>query len=249
MNPKSLLIIFANPPQVRVQNALLEDNVSTKIDDVPVFAGVAPWNPMHDLLIDRETRTLAGIVYPVAAQEQAAIGAICRSLPPDVVRYCISPVSAAALLRDHQRQLTDSLSTTGDPNTPVKQFPESLRAYRQLLRSCFLGETEPERIPLELRSVGAEYFQDAAAAEHLAEWANGGANVERVEVTWANKPVHPSLPSYFPSAFEIELAQLFAEDVWFYREDDQRVCAVGINHLDKTLEDFGLQLPKNLLQF
>ncbi len=245
MNPKSLLIIFTHPPQVRVQNALLEDNVSTKIDETPVYAGVAPWNPMHDLLIDRETRTLAGIVYPVATQEQAAIAAVCRALPPEVVRYCISPVSAAALLRDQQRQLTDSLSMTGDPNAPVKQFPESLRPYRQMLRSCFLGETEPERIPLELRSVAGEYFQDAAAAEHLDEWANGGATVERVEVTWANKPVHASLPSYFPSAFDIELAQLFAEDIWFYREDDQRVFGIGVNHLDKTLADYGLRLPKN----
>jgi hypothetical protein len=36
---------------------------------------------MHDLLVDRETKTLADIVYPVAAGEHAAIAAICGFLP------------------------------------------------------------------------------------------------------------------------------------------------------------------------
>jgi len=44
-----------------VQDILLEDHVWTEIDGVPVFAGVPPLNPMHDLLVDRETKTLAGI--------------------------------------------------------------------------------------------------------------------------------------------------------------------------------------------
>jgi hypothetical protein len=247
MNPQSLLIILTYPPQVRVQDALLEDYVSSDIDDTPVFASVAPWNPMHDLLVDREAQTLAGIVYPVAAREQAAIAAICQSLPTQVVRYCISPGSAAAVLRNPQIQLTHSLSETGDPNVSVKQFPESLRPHRQVLRGCLLGEIERERLPVELLTVAAKYFEENAAAAHLGEWASGGGNVDRVEVTWVNKPVNAKLPSYFPSAFGIELAQYFAEDIWFYREDDKRVYAIGVNYLDKTLDDYGLQLPKGFL--
>lgn len=249
MNPQSLLIVLTDPPQFRVQDALLEDYVSSKIDDIPVFATVAPWNPMHDLLVDREARTLAGIVYPVAARERAAIAAICQSLPTQVVRYCVSPVTAAALLRTRPIDLTTSFSETGDPNVHVKQFPEALRPYRQVLRGLLAGEIEHEQFPQELRSVAAKYFEESAAAEHLSEWASGasgGGDVARVEVTWVNKPVDARLPGYFPSAFELELAQYFAEDIWFYRDDDKQAYAIGVNHLDKTLDGYGLQLPKGL---
>jgi len=240
MNPKSLLIVLTNPAQFKVQDILLEDYTSSKIDGVSVFASVAPWNPMHDLLVDRETQTLAGIVYPVEAREQVAIGGICESLPKQIVRYCISPLSAADLLRNTQIQLTNSLTLTGDPNVSVKQFPEALRPHRQVLRSCLMGEIQRDGLPLELRTVAAKYFEENAAAVHLGEWASGGGSVDRVEVTWINKPVDARLPGYFPSAFDVQLAQYFAEDIWFYRENDKSVYAIGINHLDKTLDDYGL---------
>jgi hypothetical protein len=243
MNQRSLLIILTNPPQVRVNDALLEDYASSEIDGIPVFAGVPPWNPMHDLLVDRDTQTLAGIVYPAPDRERAAIAAICKSLPTQVVRYCISPQAAAAMLRDPQAQLTNNLSVLGDPNVSVTQFPEILRPHRQVLRGCLAGEIERDQLPPEILSVAGKYFQESAAAAHLEEWASGGLNVDRVEVTWVNKSVDPRMPSYFPSAFEIELAQYFAEDLWFYREDDKQVYAIGVNHLDQTLEGYGLQLP------
>jgi len=245
MSSQSLLIIFSYPPQIRVQDILLEDHVWTEIEGVPVFAGVPPWNPMHDLLVDRETKTLAGIVYPVAAGEHAAIAAICGFLPKDVVRYCISPVSAAALLRNLETELSDDLKIAGDLNVSVKQFPEVLRSYRQILRSCLRGELDRDQLPSDLLSVAGSYFEENAAAVHLEDWATGGANVDRVEVTWVHKPVDPNLRSYFPSDLEIELAQYFAEDIWFYREN--QVYAIGINHLDNTLNEYGLQLPKSLL--
>ena len=56
-----------------MQDILLEDHVWTEIEGVPVFAGVPPWNPMHDLLVDRGTKTLAGIVYPVAEGESTRL--------------------------------------------------------------------------------------------------------------------------------------------------------------------------------
>jgi hypothetical protein len=247
MNPKSLLIILTNPLQVRVQHALMEDYVSLRIDDTPVFASVAPWDPIHDLLVDRETQTLAGIVYPVAEREQAAIAALCQSLPLQIVRYCISPVSAAAMLRNPQTPLRNSLSKTGDPNVSVKQFPETLRPHRQVLRGVLAGEIEREKLPPELLTVAAQYFEESAGAAHLPEWSSGGGNVDRIEVTWVNKPVDARLPGYFPSAFGVELAQYFAEDIWFYREDDRRVYAIGVNYLDQTLDAYGLQLPKSFL--
>lgn len=245
MSSQSLLIIFSYPPQIRVQDILLEDHVWTEIEGVPVFAGVPPWNPMHDLLVDRGTKTLAGIVYPVAEGEHAAVAAICGFLPKDVVRYCISPVSAAALLRNFETELSDGPNIAGDLNVSVKQFPEVLRSYRQILRSCLRGELERDQLPSDLLSVAGSYFEGNAAAAHLEDWATGGANVDRVEVTWVHKPVDPNLPGYFPSDLKIELAQYFAEDIWFYREN--QVYAIGINHLDKTLNDYGLRLPKNLL--
>ena len=119
MSSQSLLITFSYPPKIRVQNTLLEDHVWTEIEGVPVFAGVPPWNPMHDLLVDRRTQTLAGIVYPVAEGEHAAVAAICGFLPKDVVRYCISPVSAAALLRNFETELSDGLNIAGDLNVSV----------------------------------------------------------------------------------------------------------------------------------
>lgn len=245
MHPRSLLITFTNPPQVRVQDALLEDFASTEIDGSPAFASVAPWNPMHDLLIDRETRTFAGIVYPVASREQAAVAAICQSLPKQVVRYCISPISAASRLRNQDVQLTDDLSVAGDVNVSVKQFPQALRPYRQTLRGLLAGELDRDQLPSDLVSIAGKYFEESAAAEHLEAWANGGATVDRVEVTWLNKPLDPNLPAYFPSALDLELAQYFAEDIWFYRDDE--ACGIGINHLDKTLVDYDLRLPDGLL--
>ncbi len=237
MNPQSLLIILNNPPRIRVQNDLLQDYVLTEIDGVPVFAGTAPWNKMHDLLIDRETQALAGIVYPVAEEEQAAVASICQKLPAQFVRYCISPASAAEILGDMQFQLTEMPNSFGDPNVSIKQFPEILQPYRQAIRACMLGEIEPDELSLEIRTAGKEYFAEAAKTE----WTG---NTARVEVTWINKPVNAKLPSYFPSAFEIELAQYFAEDIWFYREDNQQVYAIGINYLDETLEGYDLQLPE-----
>ena len=199
---------------------------------------------MHDVLVDRETRTLAGIVYPVVAEEQAAVAAICQSLPKQIVRYCISPVSAAALLRNVEAELTERFNPAGDPNVSVKQFPEALRPYRQVLRGCLSGELDRDQLPSDLRTVAGRYFEDVAAAAYLPEWASGGANVDRVEVTWVDKPVDPRLPGYFPSDLHLELAQYFAEDIWFYRED--QVYAIGINHLDQSLADYGLQLLKSL---
>lgn len=246
MNPKSLLITLSNQPRITVQDTLLKDHVSTEIDGVPVFASVPPWNPMHDLLVDRETQTLAGIVYPVPAREQAAIANICRSLPKQVIRYCISPVSAAAVLRNPQIDLSDKFDIAGDVNVSVKQFPEALRPYRQMLRGCLLGEIERDQIPSDLLRIAGKYFEENGTAAHLEDWVTGGANVDRVEVTWMRKPMDPQLPSYFPSDLKIELAQYFAEDIWFYRENE--VYAIGINHLDKMLSDYDLRLSKSLQQ-
>ena len=244
MSPQSLLITFTSPPQIRVREALLEDCVSTEIDGVPVFASVAPWNSMYDLLIDRETRSFAGIVYPVAAREQAAIAATCQSLPRQVVRYCISPASAAAMLRNIETPLTNHLNVAGDPNVSVRQFPEALRPHRQTLRGVLAGELERDQLPSDLLSVAGEYFQEQAAVAYLDDWASGGLNVDRVEVVWVDKPVDPRLPSYFPSDLDVEMAQYFAEDIWFYSESG--VYAIGINHLDQTLANYGLQLPESL---
>ena len=130
-------------------------------------------------------------------------------------------------------------------NVSVKQFPEALRPYRQVLRGCLLGELERDQIPPDLLTVAGQYFEENGAAPHLEDWITGGANVDRVEVTWVNKPMDPNLPSHFPSDLKIELAQYFAEDIWFYRENE--VYAIGINHLDKTLSDYDLRLPKSLL--
>ena len=241
MTPRSLLITLTSPPRIKVQDALFQDDGASEIEGVPVVAAVPPWNPMHDLLIDREKRELAGIVYPVATHEQAAIADICRSLPRQIVRYCLSPVSAAAVLRNPSFQLTEHIEIEGDPKIRLTEFPRVLRPYRQALRACFAGELDREQLPPEVLSVAGKYFQDSAAAEYLNDWASGGANVDRVEVVWVNKPVDPNLPSYFPSDLSIELAQYFAEDIWFYRDD--QVYAIGINYLDQTLNDHGLRLP------
>ena len=56
MSSQSLLITLSDPPRINVQDMLLPDHVWTEIDGVPVFASVPPWNPMHDLLVDRETK-------------------------------------------------------------------------------------------------------------------------------------------------------------------------------------------------
>ena len=146
MSSQSLLIIFRYPPQVRVQDTLLEDHVWTEIEGVPVFAGVPPWNPMHDLLVDRETKTLAGIVYPVMAEEHAAIAAICESLPRDVVRYCISPVSAAALLRNLETELSgegNGFWLGGETQVPIGDSDRDFRAGGANERS---GESGGEEV-------------------------------------------------------------------------------------------------------
>ena len=195
-------------------------------------------------MIDRETRTLAGIVYPVLAREQAAIAAICRSLPTQVVRYCISPVSAASILRNPSIPLADRIEIPGDHKIRVSDFPAALRPYRQALRACLAGELDRDQLPPDVLTVAGEYFQDNAAAPYLEKWTTSGANVDRVEVVWMSKPMDPNLPSYFPSDLGIELAQYFAEDIWYYREN--KVYAIGINHLDQTLNDYGLQLPEGL---
>jgi hypothetical protein len=101
----------------------------------------------------------------VAEGEHAAVAAICGFLPKDVVRYCISPVSAAALLRNFETELSDGLNMASDLNVSVKQFPEVLRSYRQILRSCLRGELDRDQLPSELLSVAGSYFEGNAAAE------------------------------------------------------------------------------------
>jgi hypothetical protein len=239
MNPKSLLMILANPPQIRLQNDLLKDYVSTEIDGVPVFAGVAPWRTMHDLLVDRETQTLAGFIYQVEEKEQAAVAALCQSLPSTAIRYCISLARANEQIHDPQFRLSDALSESGDVNAAIEQFPAILQPFRQAINSCLLGGIELHELPDEVREIAAQYFKEVGGKGWTKETA-------RVEVTWVNKPVIDSLPSYFPSAFEIELAQYFAEDIWFYREDNRQIYAVGFNHLDETLESYELDLPDSI---
>jgi hypothetical protein len=36
-------------------------------------------------------------------------------------------------------------------------------------------------------------------------------------------------------------------DVWFYRENDQRLYAIGVDYLAKRLDDYALQLPRDFL--
>jgi|SRR5688572_21562825 len=91
-------------------------------------------------------------------------------------------------------------------------YPPQIRVQdtassRQILRSCLRGELDRAQLVSHLLSVAGSYFEENAAAAHLEDWATGGANVDRVEVTWVHKPVDPKLPGYFPSDLEIELAQ------------------------------------------
>jgi|KBSSwiStaDraftv2_1062776.scaffolds.fasta_scaffold1316980_2 hypothetical protein len=148
------------------------------------------------------------------------------------------------MLRNIETPLTNHLNVVGDPNVSVRQFPQALRSHRQTLRGCLAGELGRDQLPSDLLSVAGNYFLEQAAEAYLDDWASGGLNVDRVEVVWVNKPVHPNLPSYFPSDLDIGLAQYFAEDIWVYGESG--VYAIGINHLDKTLADYDLQLPESL---
>lgn len=238
--PRSLLIRLSGVPSVAVQQTLLEDHAAYEIDGVPVFGTVAPWHANHDLLVDKADGFLAGIVYPVTGSERRSVLELCGSLPDEVVRYCVSPVFAVSLLRSGA-DLLDVPREWGNQEQPVRRFPEVLRPVRQVLRGCLLGQITMDEIPCDLREVGARFFESLNEYEYMREWPAG--DVDRVEVTWLRKPVVEGLPAYYPSALDIELAQFFAEDVWYYRQDNGLAFAIGINHLDETLASYGLELP------
>jgi hypothetical protein len=251
MQYRSLLLTLGDPPAFVLNGDLLPDHTATVIGQVPVFASVAPWVAQHDLLIDPDQRIFAGIVYPVAVRERSAVLAICGHFPGRAVRYCISPRFAA----DWVRQISlggmpGTLDPTtlsrdwGDPAANVAGFPKPLRPVRQLLRDCLLGRRDRLEIPPDLRSLAGEYFQAMAQADYATEWPDG--DVDRVEVTWSPKPMLESLPDYFPSALTVRPAQQFAEDIWFYRQENGDLVGVGVNHLDEILKDFRLQLPRGM---
>jgi hypothetical protein len=74
-----------------------------------------------------------------------------------------------------------------------------------MLRECLAGRRDLLDIPPNLREPAVRYFESIAQADYFAEWPAG--DVDRVEVVWESRPVAPGLPSYFPSALQVELAQ------------------------------------------
>jgi hypothetical protein len=241
MRYRSLLMRDGQPPVVSLSEKLLVDYTPSEIGGMPVFAGPAPWRANHDLLIDDDRGTLAGIVYPVAAAERAAVANLCSRFPNQLVRYCVSPMFAADMLEQGIYDLDALPREWGDPSATVEGFPEPLRPIRQLLRECLAGRRERSAISPELMEIAARHFREIAKADYFAEWPGG--DVDRVEIVWAPKSVLPGLPPFFPSALRVELAQHFAEDIWLYGRDDGALVGFGLNHLDELLEEFGLELP------
>jgi hypothetical protein len=94
-----------------------------------------------------------------------------------VVRYCISSVSAAALLRNLETELSEGLNIAGDVNVSVKQFPEVLRSYRQIRRSCLRGELDRDQLPSDLLSVAGTTLRET---QWLRSWKTGRPAV----LTW-----------------------------------------------------------------
>jgi hypothetical protein len=241
MRYRSLLAVDGDPPSVTLSEGLLPDHAPTEVGGTIVFAGPAPWPGNHDLLVDEDGRAFAGIVYPVATAERAAVLRLCATFRGQLVRYCVSPKLAADLLEHNACEFTSLQRDWGDPAVPVEGFPDRLRPIRQMLRECLAGRRDLLDIPLDLRETAAHYFESIAQADYFAEWPGG--DVDRVEVVWESKPVAPGLQSYFPSALQVELAQQFAEDIWFYRQKSGEVVGIGVNHLDEIVEEFGLELP------
>lgn len=245
MRYRSLMSMDGDPPSVTFREGLLPDHALMEVGGVPVYAGPAPWRGNHDLLVDEDGRTLAGIVYSVATAERAAILNMCARLPGRLVRYCVSPQLAADMLEHGTFDLDAVPRDWGEPGARVERFPEPLRPIRQLLRECFAGTRDREDVPPGLLEAAADYFKALGRADYLDEWPNG--DVDRVEVVWAPKPVFPGLPSYFPSALRVELAQQFAEDIWLFRREGGEVVGVGLNHLDEILSGYGLALPAGVM--
>lgn len=245
MRYRSLLMRDGQPPVVSLSEKLLPDHAPSEIGGVPVFAGPAPWRANHDLLVDDDRGTLAGIVYPVAAAERASVVNLFSHLPSGLVRYCVSPMFAAEMLEQGIFDLAALPREWGDPSVNVEVFPESLHPIRQLLRECLAGKRERSAISPELQKIAARHFRDIANADYISEWPGG--DVDRVEVVWSPKSVLPGLPSFFPSALRVELAQHFAEDIWLYGQEDGALVGLGLNHLDEVLAEFSLVLPTELL--
>lgn len=236
---RALLITDGDPPRVMLRESLLPDHAAAEVGGAPAFGGPAPWGANHDLLIDPDERTLCGIVYPVRTAERAAVLRLCGGFPSRIVRYCVSPRLAARLVME-STDLWDVPRDWGDPAARVRAFPTSLRPFRQLLRACLLGTHDRSELPPEIREEAAQYFTSLNDDDGFSEWPGG--DVDRVEVVWEPRPVIAELPSHFPSMLQVEIAQQFAEDIWFYRKDGS-VAGIVINHLDSILDAFHLDLP------
>lgn len=240
----SLLIEDTDPPVAMLRVSLLPDHAASEVAGTPVFAGPAPWRANHDLLVSPDGRTLCGIVYPVPRTERAAVRRLCDSLASRVVRYCISPLAAAALLENDACDLTALQRDWGDPTTQPRAFPASLLPFRELLRACTLGTRDRSEVPFEVSEEAARHFRALNEEDYFEAWPNG--DVDRVEVLWA-QPALDGLPSYFPSMLRVERVAQFAEDVWLYRREGTGIAGIGINHIDEILEDFQLALPSSIL--
>src|SRR5258708_39132771 len=101
-----------------------------EIAGLPAFTGPAPWGGNHDLLVNEDHRTLAGIVSPVAIAERSAVLRICAPIQGRLVRYCVSPRFAAELLKHDAIDATALPRDWGDPNLLVQAFPQLLRPIR-----------------------------------------------------------------------------------------------------------------------
>jgi len=238
---------FSEEPCVVMSEQLLPDHVEMELDGERVFASAPPWICMHDLLVDSERNELAGIVYAIPESERGASWETSIRLGQPSIRYCISPRLAAEHLRHPDVDLLDIPRNWGESDAQLLRFPEIAKPYRQKMADAMRGEADATSIPPSVMQEGANFFKAIAQEEgsgSLLGWPGG--DVDRIEVTWLSKPVHPKLPSYFSSALDVVLAQNFAEDIWFYRVDDGAVVAFGLNHLNRILAEFKLRLPPGL---
>jgi len=238
--PAALLITLGSPSKKYFRQQNFEENVPLVLDGKVLHGRPAPWNPLFDLIVNRETRNFLGVSYPIDAPGRSFAKYVCEQLDSDAIDYRLHySVFADNLAGKRGRYLGDHIQPWR-PGDPIPSgFPVELIPYRGLIEAVFQGSRPISDLPIEIKNRASMYFDESSRRDY--------GRLDTVTIVWNSDEEQRGL--ILPPEWEIKLAQQFAQDIWYYEQpapnggEMDLPVAVAINDVAISTSRYELKWP------